>query len=581
MALCGRLAGFRTITSILLLRISRKIEDGLARTCAICDLEYLERGFKCTHLQKDVSMLLVQLPTSKQVSIQAYLTFRHRLNSYKSEYIAVRSYQPHNYSFFVNQINVFIYCLLSAVILAWRAATAKGGPRRWWRKQSVPFVKFAVMGLLDASSAFLSTMGGTYTDGSLQNLLNQCVIPLTILMSAVWLREHVTCAQAVGSGAILVGTAVSVFPALLTPNSHTTTTAVGVSIFSLGIIPCALSNVYKEAAFRHELRIDLYLLSLLVAIFQCFVGFFFTPILALPAFGGLKFNEMPNQLVDGWKCFLGEDPQLGDHCGPTPVSSENKAAGLIASLNSAPATLLLYCLVNFAYNVFSLLVTKHGSAILMVVSAALALPLTNIAFASEVLMGDDAEPFTQWDVAALLVVVIGFIVYSSNGVMSETRSGNSHDRGNREGTSKYAKLMPIQGAGGSMMYIRERSNSDPNLMWSPNFALRTPESRFGRYSPATRLSTKGGPPFRIESSAARTVLPQIQANVGEGLPIDYNNNKRNSTIENERAPLIRTNANCSGPPSYSYHYSGLPDYKTATAPELRGGVAAFTEPSSL
>ena len=94
-----------------------------------------------------------------------------------------------------------------------------------------------------------------------------------------------------------------------------------------------------------------------------------------------------------------------------PVSSESKTAWLIASLNSAPATLLLYCFVNFAYNVFSLLVTKHGSAILMVVSAALALPLTNIAFASEVLMGDDAEPFTEWDVAALLVVVFGFLEF--------------------------------------------------------------------------------------------------------------------------------------------------------------------------
>ena len=66
------------------------------------------------------------------------------------------------------------------MILLWKAFTARGGPRRWWRKQSVPWGKFFVMGFLDALSAFLSTMGGAFTDGSLQNLLNQCVIPATI-----------------------------------------------------------------------------------------------------------------------------------------------------------------------------------------------------------------------------------------------------------------------------------------------------------------------------------------------------------------------------------------------------------------
>ena len=135
------------------------------------------------------------------------VTYKKMLNKYKSSPPASKmlssssgaageeEYVPHNYEFFVNQFNIVIYCALSGAILVWKAATFKGGAQKWWRKQSVPYFKFAVMGFLDALSAFLSTMGGAFTDGSLQNLLNQCVIPFTIVMSYVWLKEHVTCEQ--------------------------------------------------------------------------------------------------------------------------------------------------------------------------------------------------------------------------------------------------------------------------------------------------------------------------------------------------------------------------------------------------
>jgi len=47
-----------------------------------------------------------------------------------------------------------------------------------------------------------------------------------------------------------------------------------------------------------------------------------------------------------------------------------------------------YVLVNFAYNVFQLLVTKHGGATVLVISAALALPITNMAFSMRWIMGE-------------------------------------------------------------------------------------------------------------------------------------------------------------------------------------------------
>ncbi len=50
-----------------------------------------------------------------------------------------------------------------------------------------------------------------------------------------------------------------------------------------------------------------------------------------------------------------------------------------------------YVLVNFLFNVLQLLITKHGGATLLVISAALALPVTNLAFKLHFIMGADGR----------------------------------------------------------------------------------------------------------------------------------------------------------------------------------------------
>lgn len=172
-----------------------------------------------------------------------------------------------------------------------------------------------------------------------------------------------------------------------------------------------------------------------------------------------------------------------------------------------------YVSVNFLYNVLQLLITKHGGATLLVISAALALPVTNLAFKMRFIMGtqarplhsisdvvrigihvrrttlpvttladaavketpqpivsvplprpfltspsappagEDTEPFSWYDVVALAIVLLGFLVYS---MMDDVLSTKAHKR------------MPIQFAPGSVIYIRERSNSDPSTPGTRN-----------------------------------------------------------------------------------------------------------------
>lgn len=317
--------------------------------------------------------------------------------------------------------------------------------------------KFAVMGFLDASAGFLSSFGGAFVDGSLQNLLNQTAIPATMILSLLYLRVSYTSNQYGGSTAIVIGAATAILPSLGS-SSHQHTTTLGVLLYLANIAPQSASNVYKEAAFRTKMHTDIYLLSCCVATFQILFGFAFLPLLALPGFGGISFSEMPAQLSNGWICFTGRNPMKGDHC-----ASE-------FWYNTATSSMVNYCTVNFAYNVLTLMVTKHGSAALMVISAALALPITNLAFSTPLLMGSAAEHLTPFDLIALAIVVVGFVLYSAGD--AEFLPPGPHEKKKGE----KARLLPVQAAGGSMLYTRKRSSSDPT---TPKTPRRSPGSGSG------------------------------------------------------------------------------------------------------
>lgn len=281
-------------------------------------------------------MVFIYVTGSIVAAIANSLTYKVMLNKYKA--------QGHNYEFFANQANVFIYVLFCCVVLTFKALQV--GPRRWLSKQRIPWTKFFYMGCLDAASGFLSTIGGAFVAGSLQNLLNQCIIPATILMSYLFLNEKVSRTQALGSLGIVAGASVSALPALLSQTNTAKTTTTGVVVFLLGIFPSAASNVYKECAFRNadDLSVDINLLSAIVATFQVLVGFMLLPVLALPAFGGVSLTDIPSQLSGGFQCFFGRNSLPGDHCGGSGVW-----------LHTATSVMLNYCIINFAYNLLQLL----------------------------------------------------------------------------------------------------------------------------------------------------------------------------------------------------------------------------------
>jgi hypothetical protein len=65
----------------------------------------------------------------------------------------------------------------------------------------------------------------------------------------------------------------------------------------------------------------------------------------------MSYDDMSMQLQDGFTCFMGTNPN-----DPT------------GDCSNAAVLLLIYIVINFVYNVLMLVITKRGSAVLLVVS---------------------------------------------------------------------------------------------------------------------------------------------------------------------------------------------------------------------
>lgn len=180
------------------------------------------------------------------------------------------SYRPH-YTFFCNQMNVALYVALAALVVLQRRV--KYGAH-WWHKQDISLGVLSFMGFLDATGSVLSTVGGAYTAGAVQTLLNQVIIPMTLALSFICLGQRFTWAQTLGALVIFVGAAVAVVPSFMGGPSPDTdgdgtgaSTATGVILFFSSIVPGAFSNVYKEWGFA-RFHVDLYYLTTCVSAIQ-------------------------------------------------------------------------------------------------------------------------------------------------------------------------------------------------------------------------------------------------------------------------------------------------------------------------
>ena len=167
-------------------------------------------------------------------------------------------------------------------------------------------------------------------------------------------------------------------------------------------VPQALSNVTKEMAFQNT-PMDVYYLGSWVAWFQLFFSLCFLPVTNLKPFGGIPWSSIPTQMLNGLKCFAGVNSVLDPHAADG-YPPDNCSYNWVATSS--------YIIINFFYNIFILLVTKYASATLFTLAFALRLPVTQMLYCLHFIMSCYAENFTWESIVSLLVVLIGFGIYS-------------------------------------------------------------------------------------------------------------------------------------------------------------------------
>jgi len=258
-------------------------------------------------------------------------------------------------------------------------------------------------GLMDGMGTFLSSVAAASVPGSDQTLLNQTLIPVTIVAAMIFLRARYSKGEILGAMIILGGAALTIVPSVLDASQGSLKWYAALVYFSSNI-PMAFSAVYKEWAFKNE-TVNVFYLTFYVSVYQFLISFLFMPVLGLPGFGGIAFDEIPKSLWEGLRCYAGYNTFATDNC------TDLRPLLWLSS----------YSFVNFFYNVIGLFLTKVGSAVLSSVAYAIRLPVTNIIFAICPIMGSQCEPFNGFSVAGLVVVVLGFALYSYSMRQSQAR----------------------------------------------------------------------------------------------------------------------------------------------------------------
>eukprot|EP00735_Rhodelphis_limneticus_P015197 TRINITY_DN937_c0_g1::TRINITY_DN937_c0_g1_i1::g.16154::m.16154 TRINITY_DN937_c0_g1::TRINITY_DN937_c0_g1_i1::g.16154 ORF type:complete len:425 (-),score=113.75,sp/Q9GSB0/CRTP1_DICDI/37.16/2e-73,CRT-like/PF08627.5/8.9e-14,CRT-like/PF08627.5/8.3e+03,DUF914/PF06027.7/5.3e-07,DUF914/PF06027.7/11,EamA/PF00892.15/2.9e+02,EamA/PF00892.15/2.7e-05,EamA/PF00892.15/4.2e+03,EamA/PF00892.15/4.3e+03,EmrE/PF13536.1/5.1e+03,EmrE/PF13536.1/3e-05,EmrE/PF13536.1/2.9e+03,EmrE/PF13536.1/4.1e+02,UAA/PF08449.6/31,UAA/P len=311
-----------------------------------------------------------------------------------------------NYQYFLTQFSTFIYVPIFFLAIVHQKATGKITPEM----TQFPKYKFFVMGALDAVSSILMVFGGNKTRGSTQTLLQQGVIPVTMLMSIAFLKQSYRPAQYLGALLIICGVGVDFYPKAVGEDDSDTeeTSFFWAFLFFAANIPSALSSVYKEIAFTDS-DLNIYYLQFWVAVWQLAFGLplAFINTIPLPDQPTKDVSELPGELWDGARCLAGYNTEHSD-----PSQPEDQCDG-------AWVPVMLYMLFNINYNILLVLVIKHGSAALMYIVSTVRLPLANIAFSLPLIMGAAAVPMNNYDVAALLVILTGLIIYRAASASSQ------------------------------------------------------------------------------------------------------------------------------------------------------------------
>jgi len=265
------------------------------------------------------------------------------------------------------------------------------------------------------------------TNASILVLLSQSAIPISMMISKLFLKATYSLTQYLGAMIVCCGIIVVLTPQLTgkstdEDNGHSQVVWAVVNIISC--IPMALSSVYKEKALQGQ-DIDVVYLNGWVSVFQFILCI---PLTIPSAFVvNLPLSELPQNLMDGFHCLMGRSSvymataALGAAAAASGSASGEGMDGMDGSMDDtsyappedhcarAPFYVWSYCIFNLLYNILIVVILKYGSANIMYLGSTALVPLTNAAFAMPWLPGH--KPVKPTDLYGLIVIMLGITIY--------------------------------------------------------------------------------------------------------------------------------------------------------------------------
>lgn len=364
-----------------------------------------------------------------------------------------------NYPFFLNQVTNYGYIPIFGIAVLYELKFTKLITKE---QRDFPWWKFFTMGLLDAINGYIVVIGGVGTSGTMQQLLNQAIIPVTMIGSFIFLKERYSLIQIGGSLLIVGGVTLSLLPSLTNNSSNSGNITFFNLFFLCQAIPFAASNLYKDIAFK-SVDMDVWYLQFWDVFYQSVIGTFLFPVnTILPKPANIAWKQIPSAMKNGAICLSGVNV-ITTNCG----FSESDPCD---NCHNAWLTLLIYMTINVIYNIFILLVIKHGSAAVLSLAQTVRLPLTSIAFSQEWIMGKkQKEPFSQYSLYGLFIILAGLITFRSGSLLKRAQEG-----GDTEGS---VRIIPRLGPGGTEIFS-EAVHSTPLIL--PKTTLQHRQQYFSR-----------------------------------------------------------------------------------------------------
>ncbi|XP_024377083.1 protein CLT2, chloroplastic isoform X1 [Physcomitrium patens] len=262
------------------------------------------------------------------------------------------------YSLFLAQFNTVIYVVTYSTILLMRYQSGIVTKEML----SIPKTRFILVGALEALGLAMSMASASVLPGAIIPVLTQVFLVWQLLLSSTILRKRYTFGQVGGCLLVIAGVVVVV---------GSGSGGIGVDTLQQSgyFWPCimifstfffAASSILKELVFRDGAKqlkggnLDLFVVNTFGSLFQSLFVSMILPVVFNVR--GVPFHQVGQSLSEGYMCF---------------VNYGSKISGC----EGAPLVPLLYVVVNMSFNICSLSLLKHYSAIVSSLCSTLSIPL--------------------------------------------------------------------------------------------------------------------------------------------------------------------------------------------------------------